>query len=280
MPKKNETNVSHAEELRAENEVKKLKLEIQHGAEFIISPSEIPPDIEGAFLDNVLAFEKQFAERTQISLFEYVGKPNFLSADNLTIDKLKEESIRLVELLEENGIVVNVLAEYPDKMQLIYRFITEELFVELIDNMRLPGWTLNFIYEEFHPNHVYDIERRCNDFIAYIFRQEYPGAERFDEFVFESSDLILNENSPHKKKLSATLTHFFEAFPQRALLKFKLDTPEHDETIAFVNFEVDYNATTELKETLHFKGNGKFVLECDHAWWVIKKVDMPGLALE
>jgi len=149
MPEKNKPAITHDDDLRAENEVKKLKLEMQYGAQFGLNSTDLPPEIEQQFLDNVLAFEKQYAEKEQIKLFDYIGKPDFKPAAQLTEEQMVDEHLKLCNLLEENGIVVGVLAEYSDELRMLYTFITEELFDHAIDNMRLPGWTLILFMRSF-----------------------------------------------------------------------------------------------------------------------------------
>jgi len=281
MPEKNKPAITHDDDLRAENEVKKLKLEMEYGAQFGLNSTALPPEIEQQFLDNVIAFEKLYADKEQIKLFDYIGKPDFIPAAHLTDEQMVEAHLKLCNLLEENGIVVGVLAEYSGEVRLLYTFITEELFDHAIDNMRLPGWTLNFIYEEFHPNHPYDIRNRCNEFIDYIFRDSYPGGERYDQCVIESSDLLYDESddSKFKRMLSPALTNYFEAFPTRTLEDFEITSLENDNEFGLVKFSLKYNVFTETKENLEFTGNGQFVLTQEFGWWMIKKVDMPGLEL-
>jgi len=47
----------------------------------------------------------------------------------------------------------------------LYRFITEELFKEELDDIKIEGMTHHYIYEEFHPNHEHDIKNRCKEFL-------------------------------------------------------------------------------------------------------------------
>ena len=61
-----------------------------------------------------------------------------------------------------NNICLHVEGSYDPRT--IYQFITEELFDYETDDMQFPGLTQNFTYEEFHPNHQLDIQRRTMDF--------------------------------------------------------------------------------------------------------------------
>lgn len=281
MPNKNNPEISPEDVLRAENEVKKLRLEIEQGAIFGGQFNEIPPEVEKQFLDNIFAFEKQYAENVQISVYDFIGRPEFQKCDQLSDEQIHIELEKYYGLLNQNNLCLDVLADYENEERLIYAFITEELFSHLVDDIRIPGWMCNFIYEEFHPNHSYDINNRCDEFIEYIFRDKYPGDDRFDEFIIQCSDMIREENDPAKypKKISPALSNYFNAFPVRNLNSFKINSLEFDKEFGFVKFSIDYDAETESKEKINFKGNGQFVLICEYDYWVIKKVDMPGLEI-
>jgi len=99
--------------------------------------------------------------------------------------------------------------------------------------------------------------------------------------VIESSDLLNDESdeSKFKRMLSPALTHYFEAFPTRTLENFEITSIENDNEFGLVKFTLKYNVFTETKENLEFTGNGQFVLTQEHGWWMIKKVDMPGLEI-
>ena len=51
------------EKLKAENDFLKMKIMLERGATFGGDNSELPAEIENAFLNNVMAFEKQFEEQ-------------------------------------------------------------------------------------------------------------------------------------------------------------------------------------------------------------------------
>jgi len=53
-------------------------------------------------------------------------------------------------ILVENGIYI----DFPDRLDIKekYRFISEELINEVIDDIHIQGMQLHFIYEEFHPS--------------------------------------------------------------------------------------------------------------------------------
>src|SRR6266404_5289514 len=65
------------ERLKVENDFLKMKLMLERGAFFEEQNEELPADIENRFLNNVMAFEKQFEERKIIKLFDKIGRPGY-----------------------------------------------------------------------------------------------------------------------------------------------------------------------------------------------------------
>ncbi|MDQ6903188.1 MAG: hypothetical protein M3139_09275 [Bacteroidota bacterium] len=68
------------ENLKNENEFLKMKLMLEQGAEFgtIKSDSELPATVENEFLNYIMAFEKQAAERKTIKVFDRIERPEHL----------------------------------------------------------------------------------------------------------------------------------------------------------------------------------------------------------
>ena len=58
-------------------------------------------------------------------------------------------------LLAQKNIVVEFTK--PRNARFKYRFITEELFEHEMDDVHVKGMFTHFTYEEFHPNHDYDL---------------------------------------------------------------------------------------------------------------------------
>lgn len=53
-----------------------------------------------------------------------------------------------------------------------YRFITEELLDEEIDDIQIPGMVTHFVYEEFHPNDREDAKMWAEEFLSAFFSNE------------------------------------------------------------------------------------------------------------
>lgn len=135
---------------RIVNDLKRKELEERYGALFS-SPDEskIPSEVEAQWLENIDEFERQFENAARIRLREFVGSPAVRLLADIPPAELEAELNALLDLLAEHAVSVDFLREVDDAEA--YRFITEELLDEEIDDIRVPGMVLHFIYEEFHP---------------------------------------------------------------------------------------------------------------------------------
>ena len=132
------------------NDLKRKELEERYGAVFSApDESEIPSEVEAQWLENIDEFERQFENAAQIPLREFIGSPSVRPLADIPPAELEAELNGLLDLLAEHAVSVDFLREVDDAEA--YRFITEELLDEEIDDIRVPGMVLHFIYEEFHP---------------------------------------------------------------------------------------------------------------------------------
>src|ERR1700730_17626712 len=67
-------NYRGKENLQVENDILKMKMILEHGAEFG-STKDLPPEIEHQFLKSVIDFENQFQKAGRIKVFDKIGKP-------------------------------------------------------------------------------------------------------------------------------------------------------------------------------------------------------------
>jgi hypothetical protein len=165
-------NLSQHEALRAENEFIKMKLMLEHGADFQYSEgsAEVSPETEHEFLNYIMDFEQQEARASEMSVFEVLGSPQqFPGVEDLDEEKIKELLQQLLLYMKERGIELTVFSPNVQAIE-IYRFITEELFCHRMLHMDIPGMATCFIYDEFHPDHPYENSRTAvNECIREIF---------------------------------------------------------------------------------------------------------------
>jgi hypothetical protein len=254
-------NEDEIEKLRFENEIKKMKLTLEHGAHFSESPetSNLDPLLEAKFLDNIEQFENAYNDCKQVTVYDFIGKPEYKNADAIPDDGIHTELEKITQVMNKNGIFIDTICEVEDRV--LYRFITEELFPHETDDIRVAGMSHNFIYEEFHPNHDYDIRNHSNDFIKSYLDKE---SDYYNTFLTKEAE---NDN---------VLKNFRDAFRSFSLDHFEIKSISFDEENANVNFEINFIGKIEgSNEKKKFSGEGKFELLYKYDFWCIQSVKFP-----
>ncbi|MEO8150831.1 MAG: hypothetical protein ABI723_24575 [Bacteroidia bacterium] len=267
------------ENMRMENELLKLKMKAQFGEAFQMSnDSELPPEVENEFLKNVIAFEEAHQHIKYVKVFELLGKPAYKESNTLSDKEVSEELERIESIMEEHKMALDVLAKYDDRT--IYKFITEELFEHETETGEdsLPGMTNHFIYEEFHPNHKYDINRRAEEFLADWFEQKFSeySWELGSTFVLPDRCLLTKQEFLDKIKLVFdSYTKFINCKYIIAEISFQLD----DETgmgMGRAEGGVKYDAVLENGELVQIEGPFKLYMSMEDNWWNIIYFVFPG----
>jgi hypothetical protein len=260
---KNESLNEDNNRLRKENEAKKKEIEEEFGVGYWSKPedSELPPEIEGQFLDHIMAFENAWKYAKQITLYEFLGNPPYGKPEDLSENEIRDELNRLNELMNQHQVSLDTICDVSDAE--LYRFITAELFQHEIDDMHIPGMMTNFIYEEFHPNHEHDIRKHSNEFM-----QTYLDKDSDYYTTFLSGDATNNEW--HK--------HFRAAFSLFDLKQFEIIDLKYDLEAkqAIVDFECDFTAVVDGSlEQFEFNGKGTFQLVYQWDFWCVESVEFP-----
>lgn len=260
------------DELHAENNLLKLKLGLEYGME-MTEVSPLSPDVENHWLKSVYAWESAYKNAKRVKLYDYIGRPAFPKWDSLTPEQVSRELERIHTIMENNSVHLSSICKYDDTT--IYKFITEELFEHEMDDMRVLGMTCHFTYEEFHPNHDYEIRERAADFVRKIFRkqwnQEYDGIILSDKIFFSGATY-------DRKGISTIVSTFQDAHSSLRLHKF--DT--HDVVIEpdYVKASViaDLSAMGKMKdgEKVRYIGACSFKLEREYDYWQISDFSIPG----
>ena len=249
--------------LRQENEEKKKKIEEEFGSAHWSNPEEndLSPEIEGQFLDYIMAFEHAWKDAKQTRLVEFLGNPAFRKVQELSDAEISTELNRLNKLLNEHQVGLNTICDVPEVE--LYRFITEELFQQEIDDMHIPGMMTNFIYEEFHPNHDYDIRQHSIEFMRTYLDKD---SDYYPTFLSGGA----SKKEWHK--------HFREAFSSFNLKEFEIIGLKYNLEIneGMVEFECDFVASVDgSRDQFQFKGKGKFQLIYQWDFWCVDSVEFP-----
>jgi hypothetical protein len=186
------------QEMETENEFLKMKLMLEKGAEFgtCADGKDLPPGIENEFLKHIMEFEKQWEDAPMIKIYDKVGRPTEFKP----VEAIDEENIgtawqELSAYLREHGISLDACSPNITRREL-YRFATQELFELEVEDIQIPGLMHGFIYDEFHPDPVYDNTCLAVDECMKLIFQEAPL-----EWTFQFSDKGIRLNT--KESLTA-----------------------------------------------------------------------------
>jgi hypothetical protein len=144
---------------------------------------------------------------------------------------------------------------------LIYKFLTEELFLQVIDDMNVSGMNAVFIYEEFHPNHKYDLERDTIDFLKMFLDK--------DSRFYEKNQ---SENTQNNQELN----NFRSLFQEFQMTFFDLKDITSDEENATVKFDIEFWGKMDNSNSkISYSGEGKMTFENKYRYWYLQKMELP-----
>src|SRR5208337_2684214 len=138
----------------------------------------LPPEVEHIFLKQISKFHQLHEKAEMVKIYDFIGAPLYDHVHDLSDKEIKKELKKLLALLRKKGIVVETLGGAGDKE--MYRFVTEEIFRQQIQNIRMPNWTIHMLYEEFHPSDEFDIKNQCGTALAFLFDKSFITAD----FIF------------------------------------------------------------------------------------------------
>ena len=265
------------DKLSIENEIMKIKLQMQFGDNFFMkSNGDLPPEIENQFLKQVMAFESNQGSGEEVTVFERIGKPDFKQVEDMKPAEISVELNRLNDIMETNGIMLNV-CDGPYDDAIIYKFIIEELFLENVEKEFIENTICNFIYEEFHLNDKAEITKNTHGFMKQWFARE------FTEQSYELADMLVTAEGKQLplKELFKKMSLFFDAFEVFKNDSYNIDeisfeVDEEGNGMGFAEGTVQYDAMLDNGEAIHFEGGYKLYMQRGDDWWDIFYFIMPG----
>ncbi len=265
------------QKLQNENEFLKMKLMLEHGAEFgtLTTNTELPSNTENDFLNYIMAYEKQAAERKMIKVFDRIERPTHFKLEAEIPDKEIDAAWnKLDNYLNKYNIDLAVCSPNISNREL-YRFATEELFDYEMNDIFIPGGMTCFTYDEFYPDHIYDNTRTAlEDCIQCILKKQ-----SFNWMpMLRKENLRINNHYPlSEEKYINIINRFKEAYED---IKPN-DLATTDSQIVDTNCQVKgtYDVTLVLpSEEINAKGNWLVEFEFDgYGFWEIYHVDIEGI---
>lgn len=259
--------------IEAENNLLKVKLQLEHGMQ-MDHTTELDPELENQWLKSVYAFEQQYKQAKKTSVYEYIGQPPFRKWDALSAEELRKE-LQVIQIVMENkGVQLDCICEYDDAV--IYKFITEELFQHEMDDMGLSGMTCHFIYEEFHPNHDYDIRKQSNQFLEAIFSRHWDS--EYHRYLL-APKVSCSGEAHDRSHISSFIKTFQEAHAAFCVKESYVTEVAIDVEHMRANVKMALSVTGKMKQGDRIRYEGDCSLEFlrEDDYWSITRFHVPGL---
>jgi hypothetical protein len=276
MDKKKNLNfdfIKPEDNMQVENELLQLKLLAETGSEAHFK-GKIPPEVQNAFLKNIIAFEDNFSKSSMISIFKNLKEPVFPAESELNDHAIQIALNSLIKLLNQKQINIEFLGEYKPRLK--YKFITEELFEEEIPDNITEGMTCHFIYEEFHPNHTLDIGKKTqcfiSDWIAQSINEHHPLLA--DTFTTPRGKIL------RKDEMVLKINNMFKCYSEFKNCHYTVDQINfelsNDTGLAFAEGHIKFIAVLYDKEEIVMEGPFKLYFNLEYDWWSIFYFVFPG----
>ena len=257
--------------LRIENEILRIKLEVELGGkiEDLAGGEVIPLEVENMFLQNILAFEHQFEYAETQSILFILGNPTFKDINELNEFGLKTAIKSFDAMMMEHHLQLNFKADYTNKQK--YQFITEEFLYHRIVDVKVDGLITHFSYEDFHPNHHNAIEDKAASFLSHWFDRNFNeyNNELADELISQNG-LIIPKSTVIKKfdNIFAAYKSFDNCEYAITNIEFEID----DETLkgnGFAEGAIHHHAILENHEQIIVEGKFKLSMQWINGEWKI-----------
>ena len=266
--------LSSEDELKAENNLLKLKLTLEHGMKMSES-DDLPADVENHWLKSVYAFEQQYRDARSVKVYDHIGRPVFMKCDQLSAIEISGERQRLQSIMAENGVELDCICEYDDAT--IYRFITEELFEHEMDDIRIKGMTYHFIYEEFHPNHDYDLRRDATRFLRALFGREWNA--EYDGMMLNGK-VNFSGKEYDRAGMAAIIQTFQEAHTFFCIKSVDISEVVFDMATGKAEVRAKFDVSSQQKHGSKIQYEGECILhfQREFDFWSINSLHMPGFS--
>jgi hypothetical protein len=105
-----------------------------------------PADIASDVPCDVYHFEQAWKTARPVKVFELIGKPLFLHEKEIDDNAIGRELDTIISIMRQNNISIAIPADKSPRD--VYRFVTEVLFEQEVDDLKMGGLGRNFIYRD------------------------------------------------------------------------------------------------------------------------------------
>ncbi len=263
-------------DVKTENELLKLRLKAEFGAECSMNGGKVPEEVINEFLHAVYAFEQQLRlSKPPVSIYEKIGKPEIISAESLNDENLSRELKRLHDCMRQHHLQLDVLGRYPDRI--IYRFITEEFIYLEMEDVHLPGFIHHFCYEDFHPDHEVSIREKVVEFLSIWFN----GKDAKENELFGSGDDEMDDAPISKESMIIDMRKYMSPYKRFQNCEYRINQVEYkwmelaDRGIGLALGHLRYDGEDENGNIKHVEGEMRFELNNLGTHWYVVCFEIP-----
>ena len=265
------------EALRLENELLIMKLKVELGRD-VCRTDDMPPAMANSFLKTALALEHALINQKRDTIYNILGKPVCVPAEELTDEQIIPALQHLGDLLKQKNIRVVFTDRQTNRTR--YAFITEELFLKETDYVDYGGMQSVYHYELIHPDPKDELETTFIMFLASFEGNCFRDEDK--ESLFSETVWATNGNLT-RKEVTLKLRNVLDCYTALKTEAIKITdirvVEDKKSSCGVVEGYIKYNATLEGNEVLSFMGPFRIFQMLEDKEWLIKMFDMPGVEL-
>lgn len=264
-----EPKLTPDDELRMENELKALDLELTYGATNFIA-DDAPPELIKMFLDNVANFEATHKDAKMISIREFAKIPDPLLVAEVPEGEFEDRIQTLLEQLESAGVVI----DRPEHLtpRGYYRFLTEEFLDEETPDQAAPGMIRGFLYSELRHDGPEFIQEHVEDTLLDLLNL---GKDFEGEWI---SEHCRNQTEAITRAEVVERIHIFRSkYKEIKPIAFRPDGVQQTEAGMYFIFLVAWEGTPlHGGEPERHEGPGVSQVGFEDGEWLVEGIMMPG----
>ncbi len=259
---------------RALNDQKRQLLEERHDVRIYQGDIRLPPEVEGDWLEYIAEFERQFSAHRETTVGAFAGHPAVRPLASIPPEDLSAELELLLEHLLAHNIVVHFGRPVSDAEA--YRFITEELLNEKMEDIRIDGMLHTFLYDECHPDEAGEVRSAMEDFLMAFFMRDRASLWRMCSHLAPSSAIGGNLAAQALMQCFETVFSRIMTFTGHC---FGMTTCEVHGDHAHAHCVISWTGIQGGTRTLH-GGSGEARIRFrrnEYGAWDVERVSLPGL---
>ncbi|HSH03869.1 MAG TPA: hypothetical protein VLL52_15240 [Anaerolineae bacterium] len=145
---------------------KRTELQENYGAVFSTQQSNLPPEIEIAWLDHILTMERELNQLPTTTVRQKLDNPQWPTLEQLAPHDIAPTITRILSELAHHNIVVEFLGDTDPAYA--YQYLTTKLLDEELELPPMPGMIAHFVCT----TPTYDVQMWVENYVGDVLMQE------------------------------------------------------------------------------------------------------------